>query len=493
MANTINFILTNSAVALIPKVLSGKTLNFTRMAVGDGFCYDTETAKGYTKLVKEVLSLDITKKETQSPSSVRITSVLKNTDAQKEFYYREVGLYAQDPDTGEEVLYAYGNRNDAAELITPAGSTIITKQLIFVIAVGDSANVTFNVNADVYALQEDMLDVQENIEQIQTNLEQAQGDITTLQSGKADNNLANTGMLTNCLLEVPNNIKYEFKNGVLTLKAGSVVIVPNGLEDDGITPRFDHKTIVSDITYNGLPFDGECFIFVNSDNKLDAVATSHCTSGATPLPSLWTWYDTTNNHIKQTQDYITWINTGFSFPIFSMSLQTSTPYFKSVNRVFNGMGHIGSTVFILPGVKGLIPNGRNANQTFKNIEYKTIKVHHASELGATSINRPLFIDKNNYIFRASKYFEQDTVPEIPITAQTVWYNPKENKHYWAWKNQSIKNWTEHELVNIGRVTIDDSSVITSLVQRHPFQVVDYNDYLNKIAELETRITALETI
>ena len=179
MANTIDFILTNSASELISKVLSGKTLNFTRMAVGDGFSYDTTVAKGYTTLVNEMLSIDITKKETLTPSSVKVTSAFKNTDAQKEFYYREVGLYAQDPDTGNEVLYAYGNRNDAAELITPTGSNVITKQLAFIISVGNSANVTFNVNAGVYALQEDMLDVHANITNITTK-------ITELNSTKAN-------------------------------------------------------------------------------------------------------------------------------------------------------------------------------------------------------------------------------------------------------------------------------------------------------------------
>ena len=50
MANTIDFILTNAASELISKVLGGKTLNFTRMAVGDGFSYDTTAAKGYKTL-----------------------------------------------------------------------------------------------------------------------------------------------------------------------------------------------------------------------------------------------------------------------------------------------------------------------------------------------------------------------------------------------------------------------------------------------------------
>ena len=40
--------------------------------------------------------------------------------------------------------------------------------------------------------------------------------------------------ITNCILEQPQNIKLEFNNGVLTLKAGSKILVPNGFEEDGL-------------------------------------------------------------------------------------------------------------------------------------------------------------------------------------------------------------------------------------------------------------------
>lgn len=370
MSNEINFILTNSAAELISKVLNGKTLNFTRMAVGDGFSYNTEIAKGFTTVVNEVLSLDITKKEILSPSSIKITSAFKSTDAQKEFYYREVGLYAEDPDTGQEVLYAYGNRNDAAELIIPTGANIVTKQLIFIVSVGDSANVTFNVNADVYALQEDMLDVQEN---------------------KADKNLANTGMITNCLLEVPQRIKYELSNGILTIKAGSVLIFPYGTEAPTLTigsKFFNSSYKVVDYQYK----DGKLFYwvemqsdkvisYVNIDPNLmltfnsggsHAIAQSqYCTSGTeapTAQPVRQFWYDQIRNFIyNYTLDSVVADSYVVAFPILLANC-TAIDVF-SLNQVFNGMGYIGSTIWVDKGVKGLIPNGRNQDGSLNNLEY----------------------------------------------------------------------------------------------------------------------------
>lgn len=373
MANTIDFILTTAADELISKVLSGKTLNFTRMAVGDGFSYDINVAKGFKNVVNEVLSLDITKKETLSPKSVKITSAFKNTDVQKEFYYREVGLYAQDPDTGEEVLYAYGNRNDAAELITPTSSNVVTKQLVFVISVGDSANVTFNVNADVYALQEDMLDVQAN---------------------KADKNLANTGMITNCLLEVPQRIKYELANGIITIKAGSVAIVPYGTKDLRETYPVGSTFLNSNYkVFNTQFVDGKFFVWVeiqadrsisNGNSGSRAIflkyngilvdsTTANLFSGDTEPQRLYTfrWYDTSSNYIKECVEVGTEFITGtyLSLPLMVVNVDSNL-LVTSINQVFNGIGYMGSTIWVDKGVKGLIPNGRNPDGTLNNIEWE---------------------------------------------------------------------------------------------------------------------------
>ena len=44
-------------------------------------------------------------------------------------------------------------------------------------------------------------------------------------------------MITNCITEIPQDIKLELNNGILTLKAGSKVYVPNGFETDAPAAR----------------------------------------------------------------------------------------------------------------------------------------------------------------------------------------------------------------------------------------------------------------
>lgn len=47
---------------------------------------------------------------------------------------------------------------------------------------------------------------------------------------KANLNLSNSTAITNCITEIPQDIKLELKDGTLTLKAGSKVYIPNGFE-----------------------------------------------------------------------------------------------------------------------------------------------------------------------------------------------------------------------------------------------------------------------
>lgn len=448
MANTINFILTNSAAELIPKVLNGKTLNFTRMAVGDGFSYGETVSKGFKTLVNEVLSIDITKKEILSPSSVKITSAFKNTDAQKEFYYREVGLFAQDPDTGEEVLYAYGNRNDAAELITPTGSNVVNKQLIFVITVGDSANVTFNVNADVYALQSDMLEVQAN---------------------KADKNLANTGMITNCLLEVPQRIKYELSpEGALTIKAGTVVIIPYGIEDLRSTYQIgstflhqNFKTVDTQYTdskffvwaeiqedivlYTYGEVTENAMVFIKpAGNEVTNWGEQGTASGITPGEGELFFYNTETNFISAYSNGTSY-NSRFSLPILHISKKMGV--ISSINNVFNGMGYIGSTIWVDKGVKGLIPNGRNSDGTLNNIETET--------------NKLLFATTEQQGLENLKVAFNSTILGI-------------NDYYLDESNNIVKVTTDDEvrdLCIVGNISIT-SGVITSITPYKTFRAVD---------------------
>jgi hypothetical protein len=172
---------------------------------------------------------------------------------------------------------------------------------------------------------------------------------------------------SNYVTEIPQDIKLELNNGTLTLKAGSKVYVPNGV---GV---FDTVTIASDINliYDYAPSsDSSVMLFINQSGTSFVYARleSACYSGTTqPSGNYRNWYNTDENKMYSIGNGVI-DGSGFSFPIAKIT-QGSDGVTKSIDQVFNGFGYIGNTVFALPGVKGLIPDGRNADGSFKNIEF----------------------------------------------------------------------------------------------------------------------------
>ena len=119
--------------------------------------------------------------------------------------------------------------------------------------------------------------------------------------------LLNKQMITNCITEIPQDIKLELNNGTLTLKAGSKVYVPNGFEADSVTPKFDVIVFTTDKAMTTKGYTSNAHIFYNYKGGYlhDEVRTE---SGAsvTPTQEYVTRYDTTVNKIFRTLDGTSW-------------------------------------------------------------------------------------------------------------------------------------------------------------------------------------------
>lgn len=181
-----------------------------------------------------------------------------------------------------------------------------------------------------------------------------------------------TSTITNCITEIPQDIKLELADGVVILKAGSRVYIPNGFEADGVTPKFDIVVTTSDVAYSWDSTDtNNLSLYYRQDGGgLIAYATDTDISGG-ETPSIGNFYNVNTNTIYR-------INKGqvlsyqLSLPLAHIT--SGSNMITSIDQIFNGFGYIGSTVFALPNVKGLIPDGRNADGSLKNTEYVTNKV-----------------------------------------------------------------------------------------------------------------------
>ena len=149
MAAFINNDITTAGLIVLAKGVAGQKINYTKIVLGDGYLEEGQTPRTLTGVVSPKATVDITK--------LKI-----NGDETEGFYYRELGLYAEDPDPEVgEVLYCYGNCGDLAEWIPPSGgATIVEKTIDIVTAIGTATNVTAYIPADAYAHQRGLRDLQ---------------------------------------------------------------------------------------------------------------------------------------------------------------------------------------------------------------------------------------------------------------------------------------------------------------------------------------------
>ena len=297
-------------------------------------------------------------------------------------------------------------------------------------------------------------------------------------NAKSYNNLTNR-QITNCLLEVPQTIKLELKDGTLTLKAGSVVIVPNGFETDGTTPKFDYVTIESDKTYSTFGNNAQTVVYVTSILEMASLWVSNVYSGST-APSgqqYMLWYDTANNLVKLTANSGSTWTSGFALPV-GIATSTTTA-FASIDQTFNGMGYIGSTIWVDKGVRGLAPNGRNKDGSLNNAEIITDKIIMRTSTSAGS-NMGVVLKSDDVTWRA--YFEQEEQP----TVISRWFDINNN----LMKQNSTSNlnsWSVIPYCYLGVANFTTNGQITSFEPKQPFRAVDYNDAVLKSSLTEVQV------
>ena len=142
--STIQTGLTTAGHSILTQAQLGATITFTKVKIGDGELgtLDPETL---TDLINPVQELGIYKKDNIDYETVSITALITQSEAG--YTFREIGLFAIDPDTGAEVLYAYGNKGNAATYIPAKPSEItVEEEASIIIEVANIDNIVVNIS-----------------------------------------------------------------------------------------------------------------------------------------------------------------------------------------------------------------------------------------------------------------------------------------------------------------------------------------------------------
>lgn len=209
----------------------------------------------------------------------------------------------------------------------------------------------------------------------------------------------------------------------------------------------------------------------------------------------FTYYDTTLNIVyKRSNTSTDWFPDIWAFPLATFTRSAGT--ISSIDQVFNGYGYVGSAVWLDKGVKFLISNGRNNDETLKNMEYTTenFYIAHNASNSTGSVYLTFTLDhivngKYYPIVWDGSYFEQ---VDKPSKTSCVWRNPVTNYMY-ALRTGFEGGIIQSKAVVFGELTFTNGK-ITFFNPKQPFRAVDwyeleasindFEDYKQNIVDLE---------
>ena len=141
--------LTNAGQALQTKVLAGATLTFTRIALGDGQLNGRPIAP-LTALISQKATVKVDSVRVVNTTTAQVAGFFSNADISTGFWWRETGVFAQDPDVGE-ILYGYTNAGDAGDYIPTVADNRVEKYIYCSIAVANATTVDITIpSSDTY-------------------------------------------------------------------------------------------------------------------------------------------------------------------------------------------------------------------------------------------------------------------------------------------------------------------------------------------------------
>lgn len=247
---------------------------------------------------------------------------------------------------------------------------------------------------------------------------------------------------TNCITKIPQDIKLELsEDGTLTLKAGSKAYNGTG---NIITTNSDISST------NGGTSTGSKLLFTDG-TVFGAYLLEQCVSSDTnPGAGYQIWFNISDKIIYRDDNKTgNFEATNWSLPI--AVVKTDSSKFTSIDQVFNGFGYIGSTIFALPGIEGLIPNGRNDDGSLNNIKFKITEVKTATAAS------------NSYPVTLTIYTNGNI--NTPNAVNTI--NDEENNYFYTGS-------TKEQSMSFGSAYVD-SGRITLFSPKNVFQDVDIND------------------
>ena len=138
------------------KILLGQTeLTITRVVVGDGVA--TGSVVNLTDLVHETLPMPITSSKRLPDGTALFSTLLSNEELAVGFFFREIGVFATDPDLGD-ILYSYDYYGTDPQWIPASGgATLIKAKYNLGMKISSAMDVVIKLDEDLQFMTRDEL------------------------------------------------------------------------------------------------------------------------------------------------------------------------------------------------------------------------------------------------------------------------------------------------------------------------------------------------
>lgn len=170
MAKFPNITMTSAGLEMLARAASGQTADrfiVTKVKLGDGV--SEGNIRDYTDVISPKKEVTLASFEDKGNGTFRYTFTYNNEGVKVGFYHREIGLFAQNGDSGTEKLVGYTNAGNYPGWIDDETRIQPYTRLMINVGIGDTDNASGLVDVS-NAVTIEMLDEHNNNENAHTNL-----------------------------------------------------------------------------------------------------------------------------------------------------------------------------------------------------------------------------------------------------------------------------------------------------------------------------------
>lgn len=184
MSTWTNAVLTNQGATLLAKLTSGTSLTITRAATGTGYV-NTDTLPQQTSLSGERQAMQIKAVSYPSPGTCVLPVTLTNDSVSTSYTVTQIGIFAQDPDVGEILLFiAQALAGTGTDVPAVSVSPGFSAEWEFYLQYGQADGVTVTVSQALSVTYQDLNQAVSSLT-AQINQKADQTDLESLQTSDA--------------------------------------------------------------------------------------------------------------------------------------------------------------------------------------------------------------------------------------------------------------------------------------------------------------------